>query len=407
MAQVIVGLMPIQNFILDRCDVNPERRFNIIAIALIILTVGVAYSNTYTASFHFDDQHTIVENPRIKHIENIPSFFWKNEGPVGSRPLLLVTLAINYALGGLNVIGYHIFNNLLHAINGILFYFFVLTVLNLPRFREKWASLSKEIALFSAILFVVHPIQTEAVTYIISRSMPMATFFYLLGFILYTRAVETGRRSFYVWLFVVSFLGMASREDFITFPVMLFIYDVMLLSSFKDALRRWWVYLFIWLTAAYRLWLSFTYKGGEESAGFGVKLLTPYQYLLTQFNVIWTYVRLLFLPINQNLDYDYPIAKSFFEFPTILSFLAHLLVIAFALFMFKRNRLVTFLILWWYITLSPSSSFIPIIDVIFEHRVYLPSVGFFFLFMIGYEYLWELIKKKTLKKPVLAEQKGG
>ena len=407
MAQVIVGLMPIQNFILDRCDVNPERRFNIIAIALIILTVGVAYSNTYTASFHFDDQHTIVENPRIKHIENIPSFFWKNEGPVGSRPLLLVTLAINYALGGLNVIGYHIFNNLLHAINGILFYFFVLTVLNLPRFREKWASLSKEIALFSAILFVVHPIQTEAVTYIISRSMPMATFFYLLGFILYTRAVETGRRSFYVWLFVVSFLGMASREDFITFPVMLFIYDVMLLSSFKDALRRWWVYLFIWLTAAYRLWLSFTYKGGEESAGFGVKLLTPYQYLLTQFNVIWTYVRLLFLPINQNLDYDYPIAKSFFEFPTILSFLAHLLVIAFALFMFKRNSLVTFLILWWYITLSPSSSFIPIIDVIFEHRVYLPSVGFFFLFMIGYEYLWELIKKKTLKKPVLAEQKGG
>ncbi len=401
------GKIDFLNTIFVNLNVIPERRFNVIAIALIILSVGIAYSNTYTASFHFDDQHTIVENPRIKHIENIPSFFWKNEGPVGSRPLLLVTLAINYALGGLNVVGYHVFNNLLHALNGILFYFFILTVLSLPRFKERWASLSKEIALFGAILFVVHPIQTEAVTYIVSRSMPMATFFYLLGFILYTRAVETSKRSFYVSLFIVSFLGMATREDFITFPLMLFIYDAMLLSSFKDALKRWWVYSIIGLTVAYRLWLSLTYKGGEEAAGFGVKLLTPYQYLLTQFNVIWTYVRLLFLPINQNLDYDYPIAKSFFEFPTILSFTGHILVIAFAFFMFKRNRLVTFLILWWYITLSPSSSFIPIIDVIFEHRVYLPSVGFFFLFMIGYEYLWELIKKKAEKKPVPVEQKGG
>ncbi len=375
-------------------------RFDLLAIGLIILAVAVAYSNTYTASFHFDDQHTIVENPRIKHLKNIPSFFWNNEGPVGSRPLLLVTVALNYAIGGLHVTGYHIFNNLLHAINGILFYFFMLMVLNLPRFRDRYAQLSREIALLGSLLFVVHPVQTEAVTYIISRSMPMATFFYLLGFILYTRAFETGKQSLYIWLFVVSFLGMASREDYITFPAMLFIYDFMLLSSFKDALRRWKIYLLLGITVAYRLWLSLTYKGTEEAAGFGVKLLTPYQYLLTQFNVIWTYVRLLFLPINQNLDYDYPIARSIFEFPTILSFTGHLLVIALAIWIYKRNRLVTFLILWWYITLSPSSSFIPIIDVIFEHRVYLPSIGFFFLFMIAYEYLWERIRQKIPKKAI-------
>lgn len=380
-------------------------RFNLLAIALVILAVGIAYSNTYTASFHFDDQHTIVENPRIKHIKNIPSFFWKNEGPVGSRPLLLVTVAINYAIGGLNVVGYHIFNNLLHAVNGILFYFFMIMILNLPRFRDRYSHLSREISLFGSLLFVVHPVQTEAVTYIISRSMPLTTFFYLLGFIIYTRAFETGKRYLYFWLIVISFLGMASREDYITFPVMLFIYDVMLLSSFKDALRRWNIYLFLGITVAYRLWLSLTYKGTEEAAGFGVKLLSPYQYLLTQFNVIWTYVRLLFLPINQNLDYDYPVAKSIFEFPTILSLMGHLLVIAFAIWIYKRSRLVTFLILWWYITLSPSSSFIPIIDVIFEHRVYLPSIGFFFLFMIGYEYLWGKIRARISQKRTL--QKGG
>lgn len=378
-------------------------RFDLLATGLIILAVAVAYSNTYTASFHFDDQHIIVENPKIKHLKNIPSFFWKNEGPVGSRPLLLVTVAINYAIGGLNVVGYHIFNNLLHAINGILFYFFMIMILNLPRFRDRYSHLSGEISLFGSLLFVVHPVQTEAVTYIISRSMPMATFFYLLGFIIYTRAVETGKRYFYFWLIVISFLGMASREDYITFPVMLFIYDVMLLSSFKDALKRWKIYLLLGITIAYRLWLSLTYRGAEEAAGFGVKLLSPYQYLLTQFNVIWTYVRLLFLPINQNLDYDYPIARSIFEFPTILSFIGHLVVIIFAVFMFKRNRLITFLVFWWYITISPSSSFIPIIDVIFEHRVYLPSIGFFFLFMIAYEYLWEMIRQRIPKKKTIQE----
>ncbi len=382
-----------------------NKKFHFLACLLIIIAVGIAYSNTYMVPFHFDDHPSIEENPRIRHLENIPSFFWKNEGPVGTRPLLLVTLTINYAIGGLNPITYHIFNNTLHAINGIIFYFFILTTLNLPLLREKYSAIAKEIALFASLLFVVHPIQTQAVTYIISRSMPMATFFYLVGILLYVKGVQSGKKSYFIILIFISFLGMASREDYFTFPFILLLYDVMFLSSFKDIKKRWWVYGLILLTAAYRVWLSVTYKDSPESAGFGVKLLSPYPYLCTEFNVIWTYVRLLFLPINQNLDYDYPISQGIFEFPTNLSFIGHLLVIAFAIWIYKRNRLVTFLILWWYITLSPSSSFIPIIDVIFEHRVYLPSIGFFFLFMIGYEYLWEKIRAKISQKKAL--QEGG
>lgn len=384
-----------------------HKRFNLIAIILIVIAVGIAYSNTYKVPFHFDDHHTIEENPRIKHIENIPSFFWKNEGPVGTRPLLLTTLAINYALGGVNVVGYHIFNNLLHAINAILLYLFVIKTLNLPRFRERYRDVSKEIGLFSALLFAVHPIQTQAVTYIISRSMPLATFFYLGGILLFLEAVEGRRNIYYILLFLASFLGMASREDYFTFPFLLFIYDAMLVSSLRDALRRWWVYGILLMTAGYRLWLSLTYEATDEAAGFGVKLLTPYEYLCTQFNVLWTYVRLLFLPINQNLDYDYPVSKGIFDFPTPLSFLGHVLVLAFGVWMFKRNRLVTFLILWWYNTISPSSSVVPIIDVIFEHRVYLPSVGFFFLFMMGYEYLSDWIKTKGKSKKIPIPEQDG
>ncbi len=379
------------------------KKFHIIAVCLIILAVGIAYSNTYTASFHFDDQHTIIENPRIKHLENIPSFFYKSEGPVGTRPLLLTTLAINYAIGGLNVVGYHIFNNVLHAINGIMVYLFILATLNLPSLRDRYSAIAKEIALFGALIFVVHPIQTQAVTYIISRSMPMATFFYLLGILVYHKAVTTNKKSYFGLLVLVVFLGMTSREDFFTFPVILFLYDAILISSFREAAKRWWVFALLAIPTAYRLWLTFTYKGAEEATGFGVKLLSPIEYLMTQFNVLWTYARLMVLPINQNLDYDYPVAKTIFEFPTILSFIGHLLVFAFGFYMFKRNRLVTFLILWWYGTFAVSSSFVPIIDVIFEHRVYLPSIGFIFLFMIGYEYIWEMIKRKSALKKAIQE----
>ncbi len=371
-----------------------NKRFDLFAMLLIVIAVLIAYANTYYVPFHFDDHHAIEDNPRIKHISNIPSFFYRIEGPVAPRPFLLLTLAINYAVHGLNVVGYHIFNNLLHCLNGILVYIFVVMTLNLPLLRERYSSISKEVGLFSALLFVVHPIQTEAVTYIVSRSMPLATFFYLAGIILYFQAYKTRKVMYYIFLFLVSFAGMASREDYITFPVILFFYDALLMTSFKDALKRWWVYCILSLTVAYRLWLTYIYKGTEEAAGFGVRLLTPYEYLSTQVNVIWTYVKLLFLPINQNLDYDYPVSKSIFEFPSILSLTGHIIIISFGILMYKKNRLVTFLILWWYGTLSVSSSFIPIIDVIFEHRVYLPSIGFFVLFILFYYHTFDFLKER-------------
>ncbi len=376
-----------------------NRRFDLFAVILIVIAVLIAYANTYYVPFHFDDHHAIEDNPRIKHISNIPSLFYRIEGPVAPRPFLLMTFAINYAIHGLNVVGYHIFNNLLHCLNGILVYIFVVRTLNLPLLREKYSSISKELGLFSALLFVVHPVQTEAVTYIVSRSMPLATFFYLSGILIYLKAYETRKIIYYILLFFVSLAGMASREDYITFPVILFIYDALLMTSPRDALRRWWIYFMLSITVAYRLWLTFTYKGAEEAAGFGVRLLTPYEYFSTEMNVIWTYIRLLFLPINQNLDYDYPVSKSIFEFPSILSLTGHIIVISFGILMYRKNRLITFLILWWYGTLSVSSSFIPIIDVIFEHRVYLPSIGFFILFVIFYYYAFDLLKER-LRKPV-------
>jgi hypothetical protein len=118
-------------------------------------------------------------------------------------------------------------------------------------------------------------------------------------------------------------------------------------------------------------------------------------YLLTQFSVIATYIRLLLFPVNQNLDYDYPISHTLFEFPTIFSFLFLVSTVIFGVWMFKKSRLISFGIFWFFITLSVESSIIPIRDVIFEHRIYLPSVGFFMFLVVAIYQMTEQIKTKA------------
>jgi hypothetical protein len=122
-------------------------------------------------------------------------------------------------------------------------------------------------------------------------------------------------------------------------------------------------------------------------------------YLLTQFNVIVTYIRLLFLPINQNLDYDYPLAHSLFAFPTFLSFLFLVMLVIVGVWIFRKSRLISFGIFWFFITLSVESSIIPIRDVIFEHRVYLPSVGFVICLTVALYQMLEQIHFQSERKP--------
>ena len=141
-------------------------------------------------------------------------------------------------------------------------------------------------------------------------------------------------------------------------------------------------------------------SAGSTSAGFnisGQKGITPWTYLLTSFNVTWTYIRLLFLPIRQNLDYDYPVAKTLFELPTLLSFVGHAAVVGWASWLYRRKNdlLIPFGVAWFYITLAPTQSFVPILDVIFEHRLYLPSIGFFVFFIVLYERLFSWFQNRN------------
>lgn len=380
-----------------------KKNFHLIASIIIAAMILIAYSNTFTASFHFDDNPAIVENPYIKNItvENIKKLLH------GTRPVVNMSLLLNYQINGLDVVGWHIFNTLFHILNSLLVYALIFHTLNMPLLSEKYSVISKRMAFFGALLFAVHPIQTQAVTYIISRTELLAAFFYLSTFFLYIRYRKTGNIANMIGAVLTAFLAMGSKEHAVTLPAMLLLYDFIFMSEgkIKNVLSHWKSHLAIASSWSLLIFLLSTVK--LEGVGFGIvgtqQEITPWTYLLTSFNVLWTYIRLLFLPINQNLDYDYPIAKTLFEFPTIISFIGHIIVILAAFLLYqKRNwKLIPFGIAWFYITMSPTQSFVPILDVIFEHRVYLPSVGFFLAFITAYEGIFEwLEKRKEAKKHI-------
>jgi hypothetical protein len=261
-------------------------------------------------------------------------------------------------------------------------------------------------ALFCALLFGVHPVQTESVTYIITRTELLATCFYLASFLFFIKQATTGKFRYTVAMLITATLSMGSKEWAVTLPALLLVYDYLFLAEgkLKRVLSRGYIYLLAALPWAIVLrTLNLTSPGGAGGVGFNLVSttgITPWTYLLTSQNVIWTYIRLLFLPINQNLDYDYEIAKTLFELPTILSFLGHVAVIAlaFVLYWKKRWTLIPFAIGWFYIGLSPTQSFVPVVDVIFEHRVYMPSIGFFLAFIVVYEMVFDWIEARQENK---------
>jgi len=378
-----------------------HKRFNLIAFGIIAVMVLIAYANTFTASFHFDDNPSIIENSTIRHLtgENILKILSSN------RPVVYLSIMLNYQLGGLNVVGYHLLNTAVHIGNSIFVYLLVLWTLTLPSVGTRYADRAKRMALFAALLFAVHPVQTESVTYIISRTELLATFFYLATFLLFIRGGTTGKFSYAIGMLITSLLSMGSKEWAVTLPAMLVLYDFLFFSGgkVKPVLSRWYIYLLTALPWALVLSnLDLMSTGGSAGVGFNLVSatgITPATYLYTSFNVIWTYLRLLVLPINQNLDYDYAIAKTLFELPTILSFLGHVTIVALAIVLYVRKKwtIVPFGVAWFYIGLSPTQSFVPVVDVIFEHRVYMPSIGFFLVFIVLYESLFDrLTSKKTV-----------
>jgi tetratricopeptide (TPR) repeat protein len=381
----------------------------------MIAAVGILiYSNTLTAAFQFDDKINIVDNPFIRDLGNL----WP---PTGRRWFGLLTFALNYAFGGLNPVGYHIVNISIHIITAILVYAFVLISFRTPYFTDHQASVipGRWLAFACAILFAVHPIQTQAVTYIVQRFASLATMLFMFSinfYILARLTTVTGdgtpnsvrsrsrftKISLYALSALFGLLSLKTKENAYTLPLMIVLYDLMFISSPSQLLatlrKRWQVVialaglalaLFIFINSRFGLLALFdNLKATNE--------ISRHDYLITQFRAIVTYLRLMMFPTGQTVDHHFRVYSSIFSAEIIASLALLILLLGSALYSYRASRdgepflrLAAFGIFWFFITLSVESGLIPIIDVMFEHRLYLPSIGMILTFSAGFSYFLE------------------
>lgn len=360
-----------------------NKYFTVISIFAIILLAFIIYSNIFGNTTHFDDL-LWTGLPEFRDPFNFKAFFDINP----FRIITFFTLALNLAIEPNGLTGFFLVNILIHIVNGLLVFNLIKLILSTPAFNDYKIPENKEIiALLGALLFIAHPIQTQAVTYIYQRLASLSTLFYLMSVLFYItgrlRNIE-GKKS--VIQFALSGLAMLlaffSKENAFTLPLTLMFSELILFPKSKGNKFGYILFAVLFIIIGAGLFAAFL----KPSEIFSPKMspdgetITSVNYLFTQFRVIATYFKLLFIPYPQNFDYYFPISNSFFELWTVLGFAFNLAVLVIAFVTLKKNRLISFGIFWIYITLSIESSIIPINDVIFEHRLYLPMFGFVLLF---------------------------
>ena len=296
----------------------------------------------------------------------------------GLRPLLMFTFWLNYQ-GGQDTFGYHLFNVVLHFANGGLILLAVRKVLEWARI-EKWQA--GALAVFSAGLFLLHPLQTESVTYVASRSETLSVFWILAAFVVFVyRKGETISVLRAIAILALFAAAVLSKEHTAVLPAVLLLTDFYWNPGFSlTGIRGNWR-LYVPIAAGAVLALSFISRALNlgASAGFNVKEFTWYQYFFTECRVIWDYLRLFFFPVGQNLDPDVAISRSILDHGAIFAILALLAVSVLAWIYRRRFQLASYGWFVFLILLAPTSSFVPILDPYAERRLYLPFIGLLFI----------------------------
>lgn len=334
---------------------------------LVILCAGlIAYHNSFNAAFLLDDSTSIVENVSIRQFP--PSFSILIHSP---RPMLTLTLALSYRMGGLNTWYYHSVNVTIHLLAGLSLYGLARRTLLTAKFQGRFAQSASSLALVATLIWLVHPLQTQCVTYVVQRCEALMGLFFLLTLYCVVRGSESPwPRWWNAAAFVSCVLSMASKEVAVTLPLVVFLYDRIFLSaSVREMVRRRWG-LHGLLASIYAIPAAFWMFKVPVNAGFGLPGITPLKYAMTQPGVILHYLKLSFWPRSLCLDYsDWHLTTTFLRFlPPALGVLALVLASLWAL---RRIPGVGFLGLCFFLILAPTSSILPIADLAFEHRMYL------------------------------------
>ena len=359
-------------------------KFETPLLLLIAVAVIFIYNETLSGPFIFDDRNNIRENPHIRisqiTLKNLASAAF--DSPSHKRPVANISFALNYYIHGYNVVGFHAVNIIIHVITGILLYFFVQTTFQTPALRSRYERF-KWISFFTAAIWLVHPLQTQSISYIVQRMNSMAAMFYILSFLCYAQLrVNPQKRSKWWWLFgciLTGILALGTKQNTATLPFFLLLYEW---YFFRDLSLKWLkdhlallsglllllaivALIFLGLAPLDKIW-----------AGYAFRPFTPLQRLLTEMRVVIFYIGLFFWPhpSRLNLDHDFGLSYSLMDpMTTLFSMLAIALLLVLAAITAKKQRMISFGILWFLGNLVIESSIFGL-EIIFEHRLYLPSM---------------------------------
>ncbi|MDD5758577.1 MAG: tetratricopeptide repeat protein [Desulfobulbaceae bacterium] len=378
-----------------------------LCVLAIFLCGLLAFSNNLDGEFIFDDYPAIIDNPDIKSL--LPP--WPlllptpNSSPLAARPVPSVSVAINYAIGGLDVRGYHVFNNAIHVLAAFALFALVRSTLLLPRFSTHFGLAANRYALLVAVLWMVHPLQTEAVNYISQRTETLMGLFYLATLSFAAGAFRSSRPQFcYVMAVVSCVLGMASKEVMVSAPLLVLLYDrLFVLGTFRKALltRRWF---YGCLAASWAVLIFYQLNNPRASSVlFDSVELSVLDYFRTQLSIVVHYLRQAFWPYPLILDsHDWPVTRNFsggfFLSATLLA-----VMIGATIWGVQRSAWWSFLGAWFFCILAPTSSFIPIVtEIVAERRMYLPLAAVVVSVVFTVDYVWRKGHGGTHAKVVLS-----
>ncbi len=341
-------------------------------VGLIIVAGALTFSNSLAGPFIWDDLNSIQQNQTLRRMWPLSAALSPpRETPVGGRPLVNLSFAVNYAIGGLEVRGYHVGNIVIHVACALILFGLVRRTLLGPRLRDRFGASANAVALVSALLWMVHPLQTEPVDYITQRTESMMGLFWLVTLYFAMRARRSASAPRWLAASVLACaLGMACKESMATAPLIVLLYDgTFEFDSFRQAIQgRWRLYAALAATWIELALLNSSVPRSTVGTSSGVGVWT---YLLNQCEMIAQYLRLTLWPRALVLDYGLPRALAIRDvLPQAVVVVSLLLATAVAL---VRWRTLGFLCAAFFLTLAPTTSLIPIAsEVGAERRMYLP-----------------------------------
>jgi tetratricopeptide (TPR) repeat protein len=334
---------------------------------LIVLAVVLTYGHTLGVPFYLDDFSSITENLALHDLGELGQVL----GFSTPRAVGFLTLAVNYELHGQEVAGYHLVNIAIHALAGLAVFALLGALLDSPSARRSGVEGMEWLPLAVALLFVLHPLQTMAVTYVIQRLASLAALFYIASLACYAWGRLRGRPLLYAGAALFGLLALFSKQNAATLPVAILLVELLFFRRFEGR-QRWALLAGAVLLAAAVVGLL--QVGAIDRLTRETPDITRLDYLATQVQVLWQYLGTFFYPAGLRIEYDTPLQQGF-GLVTWLAVAGHLGLILLAFALWSRWPLVAFGILFFYLAHSVESSIIPIRDLVFEHRMYLPMLG--------------------------------